>query len=245
MISKIILFLLLLFFPTLTHSYNSILNTKILNNGDQILSVPIETLILITTLTFLPSILLTMTSFTRIIIVFSLLRSALGTPYSPPNQILLGLGLILTFFIMQPTFKSIYLNAYKPFSENKINVITALSRSEKPLKNFMIKQTNSLDLALFSNLSNNNFHFINKKQNIPMYIVIPAFIISELQTAFKIGFLIFIPFLIVDLVVSSVLMSLGMMMVPPSTISLPFKLMLFVLVNGWQLLIGSLAHSFY
>lgn len=213
-----------------------------LNDGGQMWSLPIQTLVFLTSLTFLPAFLLMMTSFTRIIIVFGLLRNALGTPYAPPNQILLGLALFLTFFIMSPTFDKVYKEAYLPFSEEKINMDEAILKGSIPLKKFMLNQTRTSDLELFSKIAHISVY--KNKDEIPMRILLPSFITSELKTAFQIGFTIFIPFLIIDLVVASVLMALGMMMVPPSTISLPFKLMLFVLVDGWQLLVTSLSQSF-
>lgn len=218
------------------------ITSHMLEDGGQTWSVPIQTLVFLTSLTFLPAFLLMMTSFTRIIIVFGLLRNALGTPYAPSNQILLGLALFLTFFIMSPTFDIIYKDAYVPFSEDKLNMEDAILKGAVPLKKFMLHQTRITDLELFSKLA----HISKYKDmnDIPMRILLPSFMTSELKTAFQIGFTIFIPFLIIDLVVASVLMALGMMMVPPSTISLPFKLMLFVLVDGWQLLITSLAESF-
>ncbi|MBS1207507.1 MAG: fliP [Proteobacteria bacterium] len=214
-----------------------------LANGGQSWSLPVQTLVFITSLTFLPAILLMMTSFTRIIIVFGLLRNALGTPSAPPNQVLLGLALFLTFFIMSPVIDKINTDAYQPFSENKISVDVALDRGAKPLREFMLRQTREADLALFARLANEPP--IQGPEAVPMRILLPAYVTSELKTAFQIGFTIFIPFLIIDLVIASVLMALGMMMVPPATIALPFKLMLFVLVDGWQLLVGSLAQSFY
>ena len=232
---------LLLFCPTVRAEIPG-LTSHILDDGGQTWSVPVQTLVFLTSLTFLPAFLLMMTSFTRIIIVFSLLRNALGTPYAPPNQILLGLALFLTFFIMSPTFDKIYKDAYVPFSEEKINMEDAILKGTVPLKKFMLKQTRVPDLELFSKLANISYY--ENKNDIPMRVLLPSFITSELKTAFQIGFTIFIPFLIIDLVVASVLMALGMMMVPPSTISLPFKLMLFVLADGWQLLITSLAQSF-
>nr|WP_261979817.1 flagellar type III secretion system pore protein FliP [Buchnera aphidicola] len=213
-----------------------------LSNGTQIWSLPVQTLVFLTGLTFLPAFLLMMTSFTRIIIVFGLLRNALGTPYAPPNQILLGLALFLTFFIMSPTFEKVYEEAYLPFSKEQINMDEAISKGAIPLKKFMLNQTRISDLELFSKIAHISSY--KDKQDIPMRILLPSFITSELKTAFQIGFTIFIPFLIIDLIIASVLMSLGMMMVPPSTISLPFKLMLFVLVDGWQLLVTSLSQSF-
>ena len=182
-------------------------------------------------------------SFTRIIIVFGLLRNALGTPSAPPNQVLLGLALFLTFFIMSPVIDKIYVDAYQPFSEEKISMQEALEKGAQPLREFMLRQTREADLALFARLANTGP--IQGPEAVPMRILLPAYVTSELKTAFQIGFTIFIPFLIIDLVIASVLMALGMMMVPPATIALPFKLMLFVLVDGWQLLVGSLAQSFY
>ncbi|MFK8258332.1 flagellar type III secretion system pore protein FliP [Erwinia sp. AnSW2-5] len=217
--------------------------SKPMANGGQSWSLPVQTLVFITSLTFLPAIILMMTSFTRIIIVFGLLRSALGTPSAPPNQVLLGLALFLTFFIMGPVFDKIYTDAYQPFSEDKISMQEAIEKGAQPLREFMLRQTREGDLALFARLANTPP--IAGPEAVPMRILLPAYVTSELKTAFQIGFTVFIPFLIIDLVVASVLMALGMMMVPPATISLPFKLMLFVLVDGWQLLVGSLAQSFY
>ncbi|UQY46160.1 flagellar type III secretion system pore protein FliP [Erwinia sp. PK3-005] len=217
--------------------------TQPLPNGGQSWSLPVQTLVFITSLTFLPAILLMMTSFTRIIIVFGLLRNALGTPSAPPNQVLLGLSLFLTFFIMAPVFDKIYQDAYLPFSQDKISMEVAMDKGAQPLREFMLRQTREADLALFARLANTAP--IVGPEAVPMRILLPAYVTSELKTAFQIGFTVFIPFLIIDLVIASVLMALGMMMVPPATIALPFKLMLFVLVDGWQLLVGSLAQSFY
>ena len=214
-----------------------------LANGGQSWSLPVQTLVFITSLTFLPAVLLMMTSFTRIIIVFGLLRNALGTPSAPPNQVLLGLALFLTFFIMSPVLDKIYTDAYQPFNENKITMEVALEKGAQPLREFMLRQTRQADLALFARLA--NIPSLEGPEAVPMRILLPAYVTSELKTAFQIGFTVFIPFLIIDLVIASVLMALGMMMVPPATIALPFKLMLFVLVDGWQLLVGSLAQSFY
>lgn len=211
-----------------------------LPGGGQSWSLPVQTLVFITSLTFIPAILLMMTSFTRIIIVFGLLRNALGTPSAPPNQVLLGLALFLTFFIMSPVIDKIYVDAYQPFSEEKISMQEALEKGAQPLREFMLRQTRE---ALFARLANTGP--LQGPEAVPMRILLPAYVTSELKTAFQIGFTIFIPFLIIDLVIASVLMALGMMMVPPATIALPFKLMLFVLVDGWQLLVGSLAQSFY
>jgi flagellar biosynthetic protein FliP len=211
--------------------------------GSQTWSLSVQTLVLLTSLSFLPALLLSMTSFTRILIVLGLLRTAIGTQSSPPNQVLVGLSLFLTFFVMSPVFDKVHATAYKPFSENRISAEQALERGVEPFKQFMLKQTREADLALFARLA--NVDKLDGPEDVSLRILLPSFVISELKTAFQIGFTIFIPFLIVDLVVASVLMSMGMMMVPPATISLPFKLMLFVLVDGWQLLIGALAQSFY
>ncbi|ENZ4138371.1 TPA: flagellar type III secretion system pore protein FliP [Enterobacter ludwigii] len=206
-------------------------------------TLPVQTLLLLSGFTFIPAVLLMMTGFTRIIIVLGLMRSALGTPTAPPNQVLVGLSLFLTFFVMSPVFSQIYEKAWQPLQENKITMEVALTEGVKPLKAFMLDQTRESDLAMFARIA--KAPDIASPEEVPLSILIPAFITSELKTAFQIGFTIFIPFLIIDLVVASILMALGMMMVPPTTIALPFKLMLFVLVDGWQLLVGSLAQSFY
>lgn len=211
--------------------------------GGQNYSLSIQTLLFLTALSFLPAVLLMMTSFTRIIIVLSLLRQALGTQSAPPNQVMVGLTLFLTLFVMGPVFDKIYVEAYQPFTENKITMQAAMEKGAGPLKQFMMKQTRQADLALYVKLSNSPD--LQGPEDVSLRILIPAFITSELKTAFQISFAIFIPFLIIDMVVASVLMSMGMMMVSPAIVSLPFKLMLFVLVDGWQLLIGSLAQSFY
>jgi len=211
--------------------------------GSQTWSLSVQTLVMLTSLTFLPALLLSMTSFTRILIVLGLLRTAIGTQSSPPNQILVGLSLFLTFFVMAPVFDKVHDEAYKPFSENKITAEKALEKGIAPFKSFMLKQTRENDLALFARLA--KIPDMQGPEEVPLRILMPSFVISELKTAFQIGFTIFIPFLIIDLVVASVLMSMGMMMVPPASIALPFKLMLFVMADGWQLLIGALAQSFY
>ncbi len=205
-------------------------------------SFSIEALLLLTSLTFLPAILLMMTSFTRIVIVLSLLRQAIGTMQAPPNQVIVGLSLFLTFFIMAPVFDKIYDVAWKPYSENLISFVDAVDRGAQPLKSFMLKQTREEDLALFVQLSNHPP--LHSPEATPMKILVPAYVISELKTAFQIGFIVFIPFLIIDMVVSSVLMSMGMMMLSPMLVSLPFKLMLFVLADGWNLLIASLVRTY-
>lgn len=217
--------------------------SKPLPGGGESWSLPIQTMVLLTSLTFLPAILLMMTGFTRIIIVLGLLRNALGTPSAPPNQVLLGLALFLTFFVMSPVFDKIYQDAYLPLSEDKITMETALDKAASPLREFMLNQTRETDLALYARLAKEEA--FQTPDEVPMRVLLPSFVTSELKTAFQIGFTVFIPFLIIDLVVASVLMALGMMMVPPASIALPFKLMLFVLVDGWQLLMGSLAQSFF
>ncbi len=211
--------------------------------GTQTYSLSLQALLFLTALTFLPAILLMMTSFTRIIIVLSLLRQAMGTIQTPPNQVLVGLSLFLTFFVMAPVFDRVYTEAYKPFSDEKIPFQEAIDKAAVPLKAFMMTQTRESDLALFVQLSRSEQP--KGPDDVAMKVLVPAYVISELKTAFQIGFVVFIPFLIIDLVVSSVLMSMGMMMLSPVIISLPFKLMLFVLVDGWNLLIGSLVRSFY
>ena len=205
-------------------------------------SLSIQTLLLLTSLSFLPALVLMMTSFTRIIIVFSLLRHAMGTQTSPPNQVMVGLALFLTFFIMAPVGDRIYAEAYLPLSENRINFQQALEKGAVPLRAFMMKQVRDADLATFTKIAKQPVPA--SADEIPMRVLIPAFVTSELKTAFQIGFIIFIPFLIIDMIVASVLMSMGMMMMSPVIVALPFKVMLFVLVDGWNLLIGSLVLSF-
>ncbi len=211
--------------------------------GGTAYGLTLQTLILMTALTFIPAALLMMTGFTRIVIVLSLLRQALGTQSAPPNQVIIGLSLFLTFFVMSPVFDKIYTDAWVPLQDNKITMQLAMDRAAVPLKTFMLKQTRQSDLALFVKISRSQA--LQGPEDVPLKILVPAFITSEMKTAFQIGFAIFIPFLIIDMVVASVLMSMGMMMMSPAVISLPFKLMLFVLVDGWQLLLGSLSQSFY
>jgi flagellar biosynthesis protein FliP len=236
---------LLALLPVLAHAQPGIsaFSSTPTPGGGQSYSLSLQTLILMTSLSFLPAALLMMTSFTRIIIVLSLLRQALGTQSSPPNQVLIGLALFLTLFVMGPAFDKIYKDAYLPLQENKITTSQAMDRGVEPLKQFMLRQTRQADLAMFVKISNSPA--LQGPEDVPLRILIPAFMTSELKTAFQISFAIFIPFLIIDMVVASVLMSMGMMMVSPAIVSLPFKLMLFVLVDGWQLLITSLAQSFY
>jgi flagellar biosynthesis protein FliP len=210
--------------------------------GGTSFSVPIQTLLFFTALSFLPAILLMMTGFTRIVIVLSLLRQALGTQSAPPNQVVVGLSLFLTFFVMGPTLDRIYADAYLPYTTNSITFNVALDKAEAPVRAFMLKQTRQSDFALFAKLA--KLPPDTKPDTASLRVLVPAFVISELKSAFQIGFMIFIPFLVIDIVVASVLMSLGMMMLSPVLVALPFKLMLFVLADGWNLLIGSLAASF-
>ena len=213
------------------------------DNGGQAYSLSLQVLILMTVITLLPGLLLTMTSFTRIIIVLAILRQALGTAQTPSNQILLGLALFITFFVMTPVLTEVYTDSLKPYISESIDAETAVNNAVNPIKQFMLAQTRENDIALFVDLSGGGV--IENPEDISMSTLLPAFITSELKTAFQIGFILFIPFLIIDLVVASVLMSMGMMMLSPLIISLPFKLMLFVLVDGWSLVLGMLASSFY
>jgi len=205
-------------------------------------SVPIQTLLFFTSLSFLPAVLLLMTGFTRIVIVLSLLRQAMGTAAAPPNQVIVGLSLFLTFFVMGPTIDRVYNDAYAPLTANQISFDEALKRGEVPMREFMLKQTRQADVMLFAKLAKIDPSV--KSADVPFKVLVPAFVTSELKSAFQIGFLIFIPFLVIDMIVASVLMSLGMMMLSPVLVALPFKLMLFVLADGWNLLLGSLAASF-
>ncbi len=212
-------------------------------NGQQSYTVTIQILVLMTVLTLLPALLLSMTSFARIMIVLSLLRQALGTAQAPSNQILLGLSLFLTIFIMMPVFDKANTEAVTPYLEEKINLMEALDRASGPFKTFMLRQTRTRDLEMFIRVSGQPAP--ENEQAIALSVLMPAFLTSELKTAFQIGFMIFLPFLIIDLVIASVLMSMGMMMLSPMIVSLPFKLMLFVLADGWSLIIEMLAASFY
>jgi flagellar biosynthetic protein FliP len=205
-------------------------------------SVPVQTLLFFTALSFIPAVLLMMTGFTRIVIVLSLLRQALGTQSAPPNQVIVGLSLFLTLFVMGPTFDRIYADAYQPYSQGSMPFDQALQKAEAPIRGFMVKQTRQSDFSLFAKLA--KLPADVTAETAPIRVLVPAFVISELKSAFQIGFMIFIPFLVIDIVVASVLMSLGMMMLSPVLVALPFKLMLFVLADGWNLLIGSLAASF-
>jgi len=212
-------------------------------SGGQSYSLSIQVLLMMTALSLLPGALMMMTSFARIVIVLSILRQALGTAQTPSNQLLIGLALFLTFFIMAPVFERVYDQAIEPWMNEKISDEQAFEAAKQPLREFMLAQTRDADLELFARISGQRA--INGPADVPFSLLMPAFATSELKTAFQIGFLLFIPFLIIDLVVSSVLMSMGMMMLSPMIISLPFKIMLFVLVDGWSLVMGMLASSFY
>ncbi len=211
-------------------------------NDPKQVSVLIEILLLFTVLSMAPAILLMMTCFTRLVVAFSFLKKALGTQTTPPNQVLIGLSLFLTLFIMSPVFTKINQVAVKPYLAEEISADKALEEGTKPLRSFMFKQTREKDLALFLSLA--KLDKPQSKEEVPTTILIPAFMISELKTAFQIGFVLFLPFLVIDMVVASVLLSMGMMMLPPIMISLPFKLLLFILVDGWHLIVGSLIKSF-
>ena len=200
-------------------------------------------LLLIAGISLVPALLFTVTGFTRILIVLGFIRSGLGTPTAPPNQVLVGIALFLTLFVMAPTFKTIKDDAVEPLTKGRISRQVAFHRAELPLREFMFDQTRTKDLALFAKLA--ELKKPDARKDIPTHVLIPAFIISELKTAFQIGFLIFLPFLIIDLVVGATLMSMGMVMLPPVFISLPFKILLFVLVDGWNLVTRSLVESFH
>lgn len=206
-------------------------------------SMAIQALVILTILSFGPAIVTMMTSFTRLIIVFFFLRMGLGTQQSPPNKVLLGLAFFLTIFIMEPTFNTINKNAIQPYVKNEITQKQALKKAELPLKKFMVKQTRKKDLLLFMDMGKINS--VKNVQQIPLYVVVPAYIISELHIAFQIGFMIYLPFMVIDLVVASVLLSMGIMFLPPVLVSLPFKILVFVLTDGWYLLVQSLVKSFH
>ncbi len=220
---------------------NVTLGLKSTSNPQEVVST-IKILMLLTVLTLAPAILIMMTAFTRIIIVFSFLRQAMGTPQMPPNQLIMGLALFLTFFIMAPAFNRINSEALQPFLTNKIGQDEAVDKALAPLRTFMFNQTRDSDLSLFVGLA--KVDRPKTRADVPTTVLIPAFILSELKTAFQIGFIIYLPFLVIDMVAASVLMAMGMMMLPPVVVSLPFKIMLFVFIDGWSLLIGSLVKSF-
>ncbi len=202
----------------------------------------VQILLLVAGITLVPALLFCVTGFTRILIVLGFIRSGLGTPTAPPNQVLIGIAFFLTLFVMQPTFLEIKKNAWEPLQSGKITQVQALKRAESPMREFMFKQTRESDLALFVDLG--KLDRPKTRKDVPTHVLIPSFILSELKTAFQIGFLIFLPFLVIDIVVSATLMSMGMMMLPPIFISLPFKILLFVLVDGWNLVTESLVRSF-
>ena len=240
LITGLILFLL----PTQSIAANldiSAFTVKTNPDGTQDYSLSLQVVILMTLLSFLPSILVMMTSFTRIVIVLAILRQAIGLQTSPSNQVLIGIAFFMTIFVMTPVFDDMYTQAIEPYMNDKIPARDAFEIAQKPLHKFMLDQTRMTDLNAFSEFANIK---IDKLENVPMRVVIPAFIVSELKTAFQIGFMLFLPFLIIDLVVASILMAMGMMMLSPMIVSLPFKLMLFVLVDGWSLIMGTLMSSF-
>jgi len=210
--------------------------------GGTTYSLPVQTMLAFAALSFLPAVLLLMTSFTRIVIVLSLMRQAIGLQTTPPNQVIVGLSLFLTLFVMGPTLDRIHDEAWRPFSEQRLGFEAAAERGAEPLRAFMLRQTRESDLGVFARIA--RIDPAQPVEAMPLRVLIPAFVTSELKTAFQIGFLVFIPFLIVDLIVASVLMSMGMMMLSPVLVALPFKLMLFVLADGWTLLVGSLVASF-
>ena len=245
MMIRIVMAYLLLLYPVVGFSAEGFeaFSVKSQANGNQVYSVSIQTLALMTVLTMLPAVLMMMTSFTRIIIVLSILRQALGLMQAPSSQTLIGLALFLTFFVMAPVFNQINTTALQPYLKDSIPLQTAVETGGKPLKEFMFGQTREADINTFMKIAGDKDY--KSKEEIPFTILVPAFVTSELKTAFQIGFLLFIPFLIIDLVVASVLMSMGMVMLSPMIVSLPFKIMLFVLVDGWNLIMGTLASSFY
>ncbi|MCM1105668.1 MAG: flagellar type III secretion system pore protein FliP [Blautia sp.] len=217
------------------------------NNDEGSVSTPVRMLLVLTILSLAPSILIMMTSFTRIIIVLHFVRAAIGTQTAPPNQILVGLALFLTFFIMWPTFQEMNTNAVQPLDRGEISQQEFLERVEEPIRSFMIEdcKVQVSDINLFADMSGETYATVEELYNVPFTTLVPAFILSELRKAFIMGFLIYIPFIVIDMVVSSVLMSMGMMMLPPTTISMPFKVLLFILADGWDLVVGSLVQTFY
>lgn len=242
----IILFFILFFMPSANALADPALPSVVVSenaDGNQTWSLSIQVMLFMTVLTVLPSLLLAMTSFTRIIIVLAIFRQALGTPQTPPNQVLIGLALFLSFFVMGPVINEAYGSAVEPYLAGNMEISEALGEAAKPIRKFMSGQIRESDLAMFTELSGNSAGF-ESIDDVPFSILVPSFLTSELKTAFQIGFLVFIPFVIIDLVVASVLMSMGMMMLSPMLISLPFKMMLFVLVDGWGLIVGMLASSY-
>lgn len=238
-INLLSIFLFLLLILNISYAQENVLNQTLsqLNNLD----ITLKILFLITILSLVPSILITLTSFVRIVIVLSLLRHALGIPQSPPNQVIIALALFLTFFVMKPVFEDINKNAIQPYLNKQISDVQAIEKAQEPIKKFMINNTRKEDLKLFVDLSKEK---PKSPEEVSMLALIPAFMISEIKTAFEIVFVIFLPFLIIDLLIASILMSMGMMMIPPMMISLPFKLILFVLADGWELLTKALIESY-
>ena len=223
---------------------NGLINIGISTGDGSDMASVLQMLLVLTVISLAPSILIMLTSFTRIVIVMHFTRAAIGTQTVPPNQVIVGLSLFLTFFVMAPTFTEIYESALKPLSENKISIEEAYDTGVKPLKEFMLRQTSTKDLDTFFKIAGYEEGSVTSEDDISMTVLVPAFIISELRIAFIIGFLIYIPFIIIDMVVSSTLMSMGMMMLPPTTISAPFKILLFVMADGWNLIIGNLITTF-
>ena len=214
-----------------------------IGGGDGELTTPLRIMILLTVLTVIPALLVSVTSFTRLIIVSHFIRQALGTQTMPPNQVLIGLSIFLTWFIMQPVCEQVNREALQPLLDGKMTEMQALDRASVPLRRFMLRYTREKDLALFTNIA--RLPRPNNAEEVPMRVVIPSYMISEMKTAFQIGFVLYIPFLVIDMVVASILLSMGMMQLPPAMISTPFKILLFVMVDGWNLIIGSLVKSFY
>ncbi len=242
---RILLVVLLLALPMGVYAAPGLpaLSVTTTGDGEQTYTVSMQVLLLMTALSLLPAALIMMTSFTRIIIVLAILRQALGTAQTPSSQILIGLSLFLTFFVMTPVFDRLYSEAFQPYVHEEATFQESLSKAKVPMRDFMLAQTRETDLALFTEIGGGEK--FESPEQLPFSVLIPAFVTSELKTAFQIGFLMFLPFLVIDLVVASVLMSMGMMMLSPLIISFPFKIMLFVLVDGWALVVGTLASSFY
>jgi len=243
---KILAVLIFAMFPVMAYAEPGLnaLSMTVNQDGTETYSLSIQVLMLMTLLTFIPAAILAMTSFVRIVIVLALLRQAIGTMSTPTNQIVIGLALFMTFFVMAPVFDRVYGEAFEPYMNEEISSEDALIRAGKPFKRFMLDQVRETDLALFVDMSGTEIDE-EKLDDVPFSVLVPAFLTSELKTAFQIGFMIFIPFLIIDLVVASVLMAMGMMMLSPLIVSLPFKIMMFVLIDGWVLVLGTLASSFY
>ena len=237
-------FFALLLAPSLSFAVDGLPLVTVTSDGDsQEYSASLQILILLTAMSFIPAALLMMTAFTRIIIVLAILRQAIGLQQTPPNQVLLGIALALTLLVMHPLFELIYVQAVQPYLDEQMPLMDALKQAAVPVKEFMFRQTRDSDLDLFYNIA--NLPVPANLMDTPFSVAVPAFVTSELKTAFQIGFIIYIPFLVIDLVVASILMAMGMIMLSPQMISLPFKLMLFVLVDGWVMIMGSLASSFF